>query len=257
MAFPNVGDIVVVKVSRILNYGAFVDLLEFDNTSGFVHISEIASRWTKNIRNHVKENQIRAAKIIAINPQKRQIDLSLIKVSTVSERAKIEEWKRNRRCRKLIEVLAEKRKVPFESVWKNVAEPLIKNYDSLYDAFQQIALSGTDGATDVPKEWVAELTELCEASFSIPEKSVEGLLSLSSLAGDGVERVKQALQSVKEEIKGEKIELFYVGSGKYSLRTFALDYKSAEKSLAAASDAGIGKIHSLGGKGSFERIEKK
>ncbi|MBS3061098.1 MAG: translation initiation factor IF-2 subunit alpha [Candidatus Diapherotrites archaeon] len=254
--FPNVGDIVVVKVSRVLNYGVFVDLLDNDGLSGFIHISEIASRWTKNIRNHVKENQIRAAKIISINLQKRQIDLSLTKVSSETERGKIEEWKRGRRARKLIEVLSEKRKIPFESVWKSVAEPLIKQYESLYDAFQVIAMDGPSAATGVPKEFLNELAELCKTGFEIPEKSVEGLLAVSSMTGDGVERVKQSLKAVQDFAKDEKIELFYTGSGKYLLRVFALDYKTAEKLLSSASDAGVKKIESLGGTGSFQKTER-
>ncbi len=257
MAFPNIGDIVIVRVSRVLNYGVFVELLESENLSGFIHISEIASRWTKNIRNHVKENQIRAAKIISINSQKRQIDLSLIKVSPDTERAKIDVWKHERRAKKLLEVLANKRKIPFDSVWKSVAEPLIKSYDSLYEAFTQIAMDGSEAADGVPKEWVNDLTELCETGFKIPEKSVEGALAIGSNAGDGVEKIKQALNEVKKAAGGEKVEVFYMGSGKFSLRAFSMDYKSAERLLNAVSNAGIEKIESLGGYGSFEKMEKK
>ena len=78
---PVIGEIVVVKVLRVLDYGAFVELLEYGNAKGFVHVSQIASRWVKNIRNFVKENQVRAAQVLSIDQSKGQIDLSLTKVS--------------------------------------------------------------------------------------------------------------------------------------------------------------------------------
>ncbi|RLG70219.1 MAG: translation initiation factor IF-2 subunit alpha, partial [Candidatus Iainarchaeum archaeon] len=80
MEYPEIGEIVVVKVKKILSYGVFVELLEYDGLTGFVHISEVASSWVKNIRNFVKENQIRAAKVLKVIPEKEQVDLSFEKV---------------------------------------------------------------------------------------------------------------------------------------------------------------------------------
>lgn len=257
VSLPLIGEIVVVKVTRILNYGAFVELLEHENQSGFVHISEIASRWTKNIRNHVKDNQIRVAKVLAVNPQKRQIDLSLIKVSRDTERVKLEEFKQKRRCQKLLEVLAKKKGVPLEQVNRLVGAPLSAAYESLSDAFTQIALDGATAATGVAKEFIPDLVDLATAGFSIPEKSVEATVFLQSMAGDGLDRVKKSLSALSAAAKGDKIEVFYTGSGKYAVRAFALDYKSAEKLLNTVCSAGVEAIESFGGVGKFEKVEAR
>lgn len=252
---PQIGTVVICRITRVLNYGVFVELLDYKNTTGFVHISEIASRWVKNIRNHVKENQIRAAKILSINTQKQQIDLSLIKVSTEEERSRIDEWKHKRRAEKLIEVLAKKRQVDPSVAWKNVADPLLAKFETLYDAFVVISQDGVDSDFGIAKDWASDLVPLCETSFTPPEKSLSGLLKLSSNAGDGVERIKSALKSVREASKSKKLELTYTGSGRFLVRVFDLDFKSAEKSLSQVSSAGIKAIESLGGTGSFEKIE--
>ncbi|MDO8624893.1 MAG: hypothetical protein Q7R47_02330, partial [Candidatus Diapherotrites archaeon] len=153
------------------------------------------------------------------------------------------------------EVLAKKRGVPVDSVNRSVADSLLKAYDSLYDAFTQIALDGATAATGVPKDFVPDLVDLCTAGFSIPEKSVEATLFLQSMAGDGVERVKKALSALADAAKNEKIEVFYTGSGKYCVRAFALDYKSAEKLLFGIGTAAVKSIESLGGTGKFEKVE--
>ncbi|PJA19211.1 MAG: translation initiation factor IF-2 subunit alpha, partial [Candidatus Diapherotrites archaeon CG_4_10_14_0_2_um_filter_31_5] len=134
---PEVNEIVVVRVIKVLNYGVFVELLEYGNEKGFIHISQVASGWIKNIRNHVKENQIRSAQVLALDRSKNQIDLSLTKVSSGVQRRKIEDYNRLFRAKKLIEVLAKNKKMSFDEVWENTAEPLLDEFDSLAEAFNE------------------------------------------------------------------------------------------------------------------------
>jgi translation initiation factor 2 subunit 1 len=43
--YPEEGDLVVVTVREVKNFGAFVLLNEFENKEGFIHIAEVASGW--------------------------------------------------------------------------------------------------------------------------------------------------------------------------------------------------------------------
>lgn len=252
---PEIGEVVVVKIKRVLDYGVFVDLLEFNNRQGFVHISEIASRWVKNIRNHVKENQVRAAQVLAINHQKNQIDLSLTKVSAGLQRAKIDEWKKSKRSQKLVELMAQKKKVSFEEAWKAVAEPLLENHDSLYEAFQEISLKGKAAAGVVSPSWLDLVVETCQSSIEVPEKTVDAVLELSSAAPNGVEIIKKALIEAKHASK-EKVEMFYEGGGKYAVRITAQNFKAAERDLQAVTEKALAVLTAQGGKGKTERKEK-
>lgn len=252
---PEIGDVVVVKIMRVLDYGAFVELEEFDHVQGFVHISEIASRWVKNIRNHVKENQVRAAKVLAIKRDKNQIDLSLTKVSEGLQRAKLDEWKKTKRSQKLIEVMAQKQKAPFDAAWKAIAEPLLEKHESLFEALQQIALRGKSAAEGIPADWVPVVVETCSSSIEVPEKTVEAELSLSSGASNGLEQIRDALLQGQKASK-EKVALFYEGSGKYSVRVTAENFKSAEKELAAVTETTVAVLTAAGGKATVKRIER-
>ncbi len=60
-----VGQIVEGKITGITKYGAFVDL--GDNTSGMVHISEIARNYVTDIREFVKENDTVKVKVLTIS----------------------------------------------------------------------------------------------------------------------------------------------------------------------------------------------
>ncbi len=250
---PDMGETVVCKVKQVLNYGAFVELVEYGNRKGFVHISQVATRWVKNIRNFVKEGQVRAAKVLSINRERGQIDLSFTKVSSHAQRARIEEWKQLKRCRKLLEILAKEQHKTFEEAWEAIANPLLEKYDRLAEAFQEIALH-EEAAAGVDSKWLKPLVEMVKKNVPPPEKTLKGTLSLRSFRPDGVDAIKQALLKA-EKLKGKKIELFYSGGGKYALKATASDFKKAEKELNEAAAMVVETVKASDGEANFERAD--
>ncbi|HEY9062061.1 MAG TPA: S1 domain-containing RNA-binding protein [Pseudobacteroides sp.] len=71
-----VGKIVEGKVSGITSFGAFIQLPE--GKTGLVHISEVAEEYVKDIRSHLKENQVVKVKIISVD-KNGKISLSIKK----------------------------------------------------------------------------------------------------------------------------------------------------------------------------------
>ena len=59
-----VGSVVEGKVMGITGFGAFVKLP--DGKQGLVHISEVAIEYVKDIRDHLKENQIVKVKVMSV-----------------------------------------------------------------------------------------------------------------------------------------------------------------------------------------------
>lgn len=69
-----VGSVVEGKVTGITNFGAFVELE--GKKTGMVHISEVSSSYVKEIRDHLKENQIVKVKVLSIG-EDGKISLSI------------------------------------------------------------------------------------------------------------------------------------------------------------------------------------
>lgn len=251
---PEIGEVVVCRVTKVMDYGAFVQLLEYENLTGFVHISQVASRWVKNIRNFVREGQVRAAKVQSMSPEKNQIDLSLTKVSTHAQRKRIEEWKQLKRTKKLIERLAELRKKTFDSAWNDVALPLIEEYDNLYEGFQAVALYGEKAAGNVKEEWVKPLVQLAKKSVETPKRTVKGVLSLSSEAADGVLIIKDAIKKGLSKQLDAQPEIYYSGSGRYMLKVTSFDFKVAERVMNSVANEIIECMHANQGNGKLERL---
>ncbi|MEW6620650.1 MAG: S1 RNA-binding domain-containing protein [bacterium] len=71
---PEIGSIVEGKITKITNFGAFVQLT--DGNQGLIHISQIANQFVKDISEHLKINDVVKVKILAMN-KKGCFDLSL------------------------------------------------------------------------------------------------------------------------------------------------------------------------------------
>ena len=255
---PEPGETVVCKISKILDYGVFVELPEYENIQGFVHISQVASSWIKNIRNFVKENQIRAGKVTHISREKGQIDISFAKVSAGEQRNKLEQYQQLKKPQRLLEILAKDTNTDFNTVWKEIAEPLTDNYDSLYKGFQEIRILGEDAAKGVPKKWLAKLIPLIEKNIEIPEKTVRGVIAAHIAMPNGAELVKNALITARDEGKKSKavtVEFFYTGAGKYAVNVISHDYKTAEAAMKKIVDTANTQVSAAKGEIKYERLE--
>lgn len=63
---PEIGKIYEGEVASIMPYGAFVDIAR--DVSGLVHVSEMADKFVKDVREFVKEGQRVSVKVIGIDP---------------------------------------------------------------------------------------------------------------------------------------------------------------------------------------------
>jgi len=257
MQFPEVGEVVVCKIKKVMNYGVIVELEEYEGIQGFVHISQVSSSWIKNIRSFVKENQVRAAKITSVDESKNQVDLSFIRVTARAQRAKIDELKSFKRAQKLLELIAKETKTDSDEVWEKVAIPLQENFDSLNKAFQEIRLNKEKAVKGIDKKFVKPLIDLIEKNIEIPEKTLNAVLILNSMnSSAGVEEIKKAVKAGLDSVKGKKVEFTYIGSSKFKIKSTSFDYKSAEKNLQKAAEKAINSIKSSKGEGILEQTKK-
>ena len=96
--WPEVGELVVCQVVDIEDFGVFCDLQEYEEKRGLIHISEVASGWIKNIRDHVKKGHLVVCKILTVSESNHQIDLSLKDVNDHQRSEKIQEWKNEQKA---------------------------------------------------------------------------------------------------------------------------------------------------------------
>ena len=115
--WPEVGELLVATVQRVESYGAYVSLDEYREKEGLLHISEISSRWVRNIRNHVRPGQKVVLQVLRTDLSKGQVDLSLRRVSRDEKRKKLESWKKARKAETLLAQAAQELGVSLDSLY--------------------------------------------------------------------------------------------------------------------------------------------
>ncbi len=228
---PETGDLVVVTVKEVQNYGAIVQLDEYPGVSGFIHIAEVATGWIKHIKDFVRVNQRTVCKVLNVDPNRRHVDLSLKRVNEHQKREKIEAWKNNQKSYKLLEIVATETDPDNKNLIRDMEDFLLSQYGDIYDAFYDAA-SNKDFMKDIEKPWKNTFIKVAGENISIPLVNISGEIDTYSLAPDGIEQVKNIFALIDQP----DVEITYNGAPKYRINIVDADYKSAEDSLKKILD---------------------
>ncbi|MFA5382295.1 MAG: S1 RNA-binding domain-containing protein [Candidatus Micrarchaeia archaeon] len=227
---PEEGELVLVKIKKILPYGAFCDLEEYKK-EGFVHISEVASRWIKNIHEFVSEGKSDVAKVIKVDKEKGQIDLSLKQVTESDKKRKIDFVRKDKRVNKLIEQAGKQSKLKDKEI-EDIKNKLIDEFGELSDALEEISAEGKEALKNLklPKKFEEELIILSKKAIKKQKAIIRGILNMCVYEPEGVDIIKKTLSGIKSS-KNILIDILYVGAPRYEITIEADDYKTAEKTL--------------------------
>ncbi|KOX97011.1 MULTISPECIES: translation initiation factor IF-2 subunit alpha [Halorubrum] len=258
--WPEPGELVVGDVDEIADFGVFVDLDEYEDKRGLCHISEVASGWIKNVRDHVREGQTVVAKVLEVDESSNQIDLSIKDVNEHQRKETIQDWKNAQKADNWMEIaLGED---VDDDRYTSVANALLAEYESLYDAFEAAAIRGDEALddVDVDADTVDAVVAAARDNVSVPYVDVTGYVDLESAAPDGVDDVRDALAAAEgngEVPDGVDLDVGYVGSPEYRIKVRAPDYKTAESQLEAAAERAREAIEAAGGEGEFHRERRE
>lgn len=251
--WPSVGELILGEVKTVKDFGAFLDLEEYDDKQGFIHISEISSGWVKRIRDHIREGQKRVCKVLKVDKDKGHIDLSLKQVNEHQKREKIQAWKNHKKAEKLLSLVADELDMTLEKCYAQFASDVIDEFGSLYKAFEKCTIdSSILEERGFEGEWTDVFVDVAEDNIKPPYVSITGYLNLTSRNKDGVEDIKYALSAFENE-DSSKVEVNYVAAPKYRVKTQAPDYKTAEEVFESQAKKAVSMIEERGGEGKFYR----
>ena len=259
--YPEEGEFVIATVKNIHPYGAFLTLDEYPGKEGFMHISEVASTWVKNVRDFIKEGQKVVAKVIRVDPSKGHIDLSLKRVNQQQRKAKLQEYKRAQKAENLLKMAAESIGKSFDEAWRVVWVPLEEEYGEVYAAFEDAAQEGIDVLRGkVPDEWLDALKPIIESYVEVPRVTINAEFEITVPTPDGVDIIREALIKARDRANEEDeidVRFTYQGAPRYRIDVTAPDYYKAEEVLEAIADEILSVIRKAGGEATLIRKEKR
>jgi len=251
--WPSEGELVIGHVQTVKDFGAFIQLEEYKDKVGFIHISEISSGWVKRIRDHIREGQKRVCKVLRVDRGQEHIDLSLKQVNEHQRREKIQAWKNHQKSEKLLGIVGDKLGMSIDQCYEEFGYDLIDEFGSLYDAFEECTIredaleeKGFEG------DWLKIFTDVARENISPPYVSITGYIEMSSHKPDGVSHIKDAMKAFKD-VNGVKVEVSYMAAPRYRVEIRSEDYKVAEEVFERQAKEAVRKIEELGGKGRYFR----
>jgi translation initiation factor 2 subunit 1 len=254
---PEDGEIVIATVKEVTGHGAYVTLDEYNNMTGFLHISEIATGWIRNVERYVRPKQKAVLKVIRVNKTRGEVDTSLKQVSGEERKSKLIEVKKSEKATAFMDFIKSKLKLVDPQV-AEIEEKILQKYDYVYDAFEAVARKGRDAIQNI--DLAPEIREAIEEEsnkIQIPQVEVRGIMEISSKKPDGIEIIKSTLAGVESSKGGATTMVTYVGAPRYRIVVNAENFKVAEKSMNNAVEKIRSAIEKQHGAFSFTREESK
>ena len=227
---PEPGEIVVATISKIGDHGAYATLDEYNKIQGFLHASEIAHGWVRNINKFVKEGEKKVLLVKKIRAGREEIDLSLKQVSRDQQKKKLLDVKRFEKGKGIMKNIQEKSKLSEIDIEK-LEDKILSKYDSVYDGIVDIATNGSEVFNELklPKKTLSSIEEV-STKIKLPSVEIRGILELTDSSSNGVENIKKSLEGF-ETADRKNVTILYIGAPKYRISVTDSDFKSAEKIL--------------------------
>lgn len=228
---PEAGDLVIATVKEVTGHGAYVSLDEYQELMAFLHVSEIATGWIRNIERYVRPKQKTVLKVIRVDKSRVEVDLSLKQVSREERKSKLIEVKKSEKAFAFMNMIKTKTAMNNDKL-KELQDIILQKYDSLYDMFETVAFKGIDSikSLDITDEIRVAIAEESK-KIQIPSVEIRGVIEININAPQGIEIIKDVLSSAELNKNNTTIEISYIAAPRYRIIAKAENYKIAEKTL--------------------------
>ena len=226
---PEEGEIVIATVTQVTGHGAYVTLDEYNNMTGFLHISEIATGWIRNIERYIRPKQKAVLKVIKVNKVRGEVDTSLKQVSGEERKSKLIEVKKNDKAATFLDFIKSKLKLTDETV-KEIEDVLLQKYDYLYDAFEAVSRKGLDAIQNINlSPEIKNAIEEASKRIPIPVVEISGIMEITLKKPNGIEIIKSTLANAEGSKGSANSTITYIGAPRYRIVVTAENFKVAEK----------------------------
>ncbi|MCK5040481.1 MAG: S1 RNA-binding domain-containing protein [Candidatus Aenigmarchaeota archaeon] len=222
---PEEGEYIIVRIKEISPNSAIVSMEEYADVSGFVHLSEIANCWIKDIKKFIKPNQVKVARVLRVDRHRSYINLSFKQVPVNVSRDREKEYKMEQKSNNLLKMFVAKNKSA--KSFEDIRKMLLDKFYSIKEAFEYLGEEGYEKFSKefkLDKKFTEDLYELVKKSIVKKEVSICANISVKSYDCDGLNKIKEML-----DVEEEKVNVDYVSAPNYRLKITGVDYQECEK----------------------------
>lgn len=256
---PDIGDLVIGTVYKILEHGAYVLLDEYGGLEAYAPINEVVQSWFHDIKDYLRLGQKTVFRVIRVDARRRLIDVSLRKVREEEKREKLAKWKRTLKGVKLLELVAKKLNMPLDKALQDFGWKLEDYYGDFLSIFENAA---KHGAGDLRKLGLSDdvinaINEVAKERIEVESTEISGIIRIISIKPDGVRHVREVLLKAMDLARKEGVDgvrIYTIGPPRYRIDIVGKDPKKLESVLKDIVNFITTEIKKRGGEASFTRI---
>lgn len=204
--FPNVGDIVVIKVVRADEVFYEVELLEYGGIIGNMMMADVSRRLTSKVTRGMRIGKQMVVEVTAVDLVKKYIDVSKKHVDADDVEAAMDKYKKAQVVNSIVYASYDGDSAGINVAMRDIVWPLYANYDHAIDGF----------TAAVDDDSVISCNLLRAEIIKRLEKRVEkyvGIIMLICFTG-GVDSIIAVLRGIKNEYNAE---VTYLGNSQYRI----------------------------------------
>ena len=254
---PEEGEIIIATVKQMTGHGVYVTLDEYNNMTGFLHISEIATGWIRNIERYVRPKQKAVLKVIRVNKVRGEVDTSLKQVSGEERKYKLLEVKKSDKANIFLDFIKSKLNLSDQHV-QEIEDRILQKYDYVYDAFEAVSRKGLDAIQNIElSPEIRNAIEDASKRIPIPVVEISGIMEITSKKPERIEMIKNTLANAEGNKGGASTIITYIGAPRYRVVVNAENFKVAERSMNNTIEKTRASIEKQHGTFNFVRQDSK
>ncbi len=245
---PERGELVVCQIKKIYPNSVLAELIEYRKT-GMIHVSEVARRWVKDIREFLREKQYVVCKVMSVDSE--NISLSVKRVHRMEANRKLNKFKIERKAEKMLEIAAKKLNKTLEEAYEEVGYELQDMFGSLSKAFET-AIKNPDvfKEKNVPKRWADAIIEIAKKSYTEKTYEVKVKIKAMCFKENGIDVIKKAMS-----LDNKDIEIKYISAPVYMMKGTGKNFKQLQQKMIEVAEKIVKEIKKNGGEASFEIVK--
>ncbi|KAJ2377020.1 hypothetical protein IW150_001628 [Coemansia sp. RSA 2607] len=231
--FPEIDDVVMVRIKSIKEMGAYVQLEEYGNIEGMIPVAELSRRRIRSVQSLIRVGRHEPVSVFRVDKSKGYIDLSKSRVNHDEAEACRVKFEKSKHVHLIITSLARKLETTPEELYKQFGWPLYKQYGHAYDAFKA-AIADPEavfGPFNLDPKTKEELVAIISHDLRPQRSKLRADIEVTCTEYQGIEAIRKALtagEAVSTEETPIKIRL--IAPPQYTMSTTSID-KAADLQL--------------------------
>ncbi|CAA9986392.1 eukaryotic translation initiation factor 2 alpha subunit, putative [Plasmodium knowlesi strain H] len=224
--FPEVDDLIMVKVNRIEDMGAYVSILEYNDMEGMILMSELSKRRFRSVNKLIRVGRHEVVLVLRVDSQKGYIDLSKRRVSPKDILKCEEHFSKSKKVHQTVRHVAQKHNMTVEELNRIAIWPLYKKYGHALDALKEATVNpeavfkGIELNEDVKNSLMADI----QLRLAAQALKLRGRIDVWCFSYEGIDAVKEALKKGKEVSNDEvSINIKLIAPPQYVIVTSCQD----------------------------------